>query len=453
MKGKEAVQKKVAAKSANFLNRIVSCLSRARNSSIQEVPVTQAETEATPQLRFIPREAEKKSPKFQVTKKRVILESTPLETRSNSIDAEIENLLAITSPSTPPEVKEEKLLEISSPLSSEILFQSVHQPVAIIGAKMEETQIVSFDISSEDSLEVSKKEEESDLPTASDLSKVLSRFEGVRIEAFASVANDEVSYSFANAAAELAVTPTTEFELSFEQLAVELDHEHIELYFALAQEVFDNPTVLQEYVDEVAISQSRKVDATALELELKKVEQITEAPLFSLKKGSAIPTRGTEEEHVAPTHRFTPIAASFSERFFGGAIDLLLISTLAVVAGFIYSYQRSDTFAESLVHLQFSQIDTLDTILPTTVVLSAFIFLSILYPLISTFLFGRTPGYALQGLKIVTADAQKPEKLNLVVRAFIWPLSLITLGFLSILTTGVARHDRMSKTVVTKVLS
>ncbi len=262
---------------------------------------------------------------------------------------------------------------------------------------------------------------------------------------FATKSDDPTSAFYTAAAIEIEQHAPAEIELSFQQLSGGGKDEHLTLLFDLAEDFIKDPQKKTTYVEKIATSSERTVKAPAIEVQLRNIESTLDAPMFSLKSGSALahPSEETTTESALPT------PAHWKLRLKSALVDILSIMSVGVIIT-IFSFGGAfATFLQNLVNAD--KPDLVEILFPTALFLALLILLSIIYPLVALLASRQTIGSAMTGLHLISIDGRLPKRKQIVVRALSLPLSILSLGTLPAIKGGLSRHDVLSGTFFEKV--
>jgi uncharacterized RDD family membrane protein YckC len=231
------------------------------------------------------------------------------------------------------------------------------------------------------------------------------------------------------------------FEMLSEQLHTESNPQRVELFFSLAMESFETPGVEKQYETEIRSSESKKLDSSSLEAQLKKVERSVETPILGLKGRRPLsikeqPSTDTEEDI---TTRLPIPPAPTTLRIAAGTVDALVIILISLGAtAFIFGDLPegvSTIVSPAMIPLYATAFEIL---LAST----------IMYPLLALLIFGNTAGCSVLGLSVVSPDGTPIRLTSLIVRSISLPLSTAIFGFLPLIWGARPLHDLVSASTV-----
>lgn len=237
-----------------------------------------------------------------------------------------------------------------------------------------------------------------------------------------------------------------QIELSYEQFSPTSKSEEVVLQFDLAYESISSPE-RQRYSEDIARSESRRVQASVLEKELARVEKVISAPQITLKgfHSSAAPA----PDHASATRQEVPrpvFPASLLRRLAAFLLDAALIALLAAAVSVcllaVNFYGLQQLAAGGL------QLDVFDGIFAAEVFVTAVLVFSLLYFIISIPILGASPGGRILGLIISCHRGARFEFSNVLVRSLTFPLSMLLFGYLPLIWRKDALHDVLSRTRV-----
>ncbi len=232
-----------------------------------------------------------------------------------------------------------------------------------------------------------------------------------------------LSAEFANASKSLEGHIPQEFELSFEQFSTKPD-EQGRLFFELAMDSLVDPEARTRYTKEIHISENRKVEAPELAKQLKSVERVVDAPTFSLKKGSVLPTLRPKEEHTIRIPEMAPVElrsqAAFRDLYVMGGIALLLTIGATIFC--------SDPLWLALTDSSWNELYITDFYLPIGYYLAALVILSALYPFVLLLVQKATFGMRSLNLQVVTTHGRTPRLARIAIRSLSAPLACVLCG-------------------------
>lgn len=150
--------------------------------------------------------------------------------------------------------------------------------------------------------------------------------------------------------------------------------------------------------------------------------------------------RGGRRANAGPSRRGTP--AGFVTRFVAYAIDAVVIVGLLSVTTFVINAIGTLTFGDR------SAIEPPEG---WGVTLGSVSLVSLVYLTLGWWLFGRTVGKLVMGVRVVGITGERPTFTMALVRALMyWVSAILALGFLWIAFTPARRgwHDRVARTWV-----
>ena len=241
---------------------------------------------------------------------------------------------------------------------------------------------------------------------------------------------------------QLGLDQSAEFQL--EQLAQLANREDIKLLFDMSRDAIINPESEKMYTDEVRISETKHVEAAALSRQLAKVEKLVSAPVMSLRAmraKSAAKAAAREQAEIAKLE-----AAKLDVRIRAFLSDVMIVLCAAFGFSFVYALWVDTTLLDKLVGT--ARLNWSDLIVPGAAFLQALIVLATLYPLLSYMLLNATLGEKSCNILLLRADGRPLTAMNWLVRIFVFPLSILCLGFVPLLFGGKSLHDRLAKTAL-----
>jgi uncharacterized RDD family membrane protein YckC len=162
--------------------------------------------------------------------------------------------------------------------------------------------------------------------------------------------------------------------------------------------------------------------------------------MSTIAQAPAVPERRGRWGQTGPNRRGTP--AGFVTRFVAYAIDAVVIVGLLSVSTFVVNAIVILTFGDR------TGVDPPEGVVVTLVSVSV---VSIVYLTLGWWLFGRTVGKLVMGVRVVDVSGQRPTFAMALVRALMyWVSAILALGFLWIAFTPARRgwHDRVAHTWV-----
>lgn len=169
----------------------------------------------------------------------------------------------------------------------------------------------------------------------------------------------------------------------------------------------------------------------------------TTAPPPPATPPAASPTPGSRTRPIgntAPNRRGTP--AGFVTRFAAYAVDAVVIVGLLSISTFVIN---------AIGMLTFGDREALELPEGYVVTLGSVGMVALVYLTLGWWLFGRTIGKLIMGVRVVNIAGQRPSFTMALVRALMYGVSAILfLGFLWIALTPARRgwHDRVARTWV-----
>lgn len=257
---------------------------------------------------------------------------------------------------------------------------------------------------------------------------------------------EDSAMEFARAFEELSSSDET-LEFSLSQLRPPENTEEIKLLFELCHDFVENPAEEQRYISRITTSEDRKIEARALEIHLKQLEQQLSTPLLRL---SAFRSRKeqqpaeTARSNEAPLPRVALAPAPLSRRVTAFTADASLLVLGACLAGFAYAASEGFFHFRQVTGLE--PLELIDLI-PALAVAGSLLFAgAILYPLFAFLFFGRTIGMRLARTVLLKGNRRRLDLSNLLVRTLVHPLSLVLFGYLPLMRNRRSLHDYLART-------
>jgi hypothetical protein len=253
---------------------------------------------------------------------------------------------------------------------------------------------------------------------------------------------------------------TSAIEVSLDQLGTYTDSEDMKLLFDMAEEALLDPTIEKLFERSIIPSEQRHVQASSLLKQLKETEKQLTAPFLSLKnlarrksKTSATATDSTAPETSAKTPRAHVIPAGSALMtpgafgYLGGfAIDMTLMVILALVVAINIDLSKDGATGTTLLLGEIPT--TLDLILFASRTLIVFLGVAIAYPLLTTLLAKSTPGALVGRYYFIREDGRPIRFGECLIRALLYPLSLIGVGPLAYILLRRPLHDYLAGVIL-----
>ncbi len=246
-------------------------------------------------------------------------------------------------------------------------------------------------------------------------------------------------------------------ELSFENLAPFQLSEEILVLFDMSEEVLDDSNAEFQYQEVVATSTTRSVENEALVEQLNKAE-VELNPEFSLSKGYEKKLHHTEHKTTAEEwqHQLEEkygsrvkeiILATIPRLGLAFLIDQLVIVLITGLFSLGIVYQGPHSNAVIALALGNQPLFS-DAVVLFGVFASLFLLITPIYPLVATWIFGKSVGLLACSLTLYKENGTPVEFPNLFVRSATLPLSILFFGYVPIFFGHRSFHDRVAKTVV-----
>ncbi|MBX7143573.1 MAG: RDD family protein [Oligoflexia bacterium] len=237
----------------------------------------------------------------------------------------------------------------------------------------------------------------------------------------------------------------TEFELTSDQDLIAPQREGIRAMFALARDVFDDPTLEQEIARAKVSSADRKVEADSLSGMLKQIESTITTPVVNLRSAMRdARLRADEAEREEPFRELE--RANAIERLSAFCIDLAAVAVASyILAAVLISNIEGSAFSLAMP-------ETLSGGEPTlfwSLTAACTCLLSLFYPLVSLTFYRSTLGLHLLSLRVVNERFRRIRNSHALVRSLSFPLAIISgIGVIGVLFGKRALHDWSSRTLV-----
>jgi hypothetical protein len=259
-----------------------------------------------------------------------------------------------------------------------------------------------------------------------------------------STPHPDLSALFQEAYLELGRTAPSKLEFSFGDLAPRERTEELELLFSMADDSFADPTSLKRYTDNIARSETRKVENETLQRDFEQFEKQFSAPLMSLKGrgGSSGASEPLVDVDLVPS--LEVIDAPRSWMVLSGVVDSCFATLLTASVVTAAHAARVPPFKAHLSALQRPEL--MDLLYVTTTVTALLPAALLLYQMIGFLLMRTTFGLAYTGLEFVDRKGYPASRSRLFIRATIQPVALLLGGPMLCLLGNRSLADRVAGT-------
>lgn len=238
---------------------------------------------------------------------------------------------------------------------------------------------------------------------------------------------------------------TQELEFGAHHFQTSLRRGDIDVLFDMAYESFEKPEVEWLLDSSPGVSTEKKIESRMLAKQLAEVEKEIKTPVMSLKRAKSAGDEFAAEEpgHAGALPAPIPNAPLFKQVLATG-IDFVFL----LVCAFLFS-----SAAILALHVKNSAtldlFESLNLIRLTHLALWSFIAGTVIYPLFALLFFRTTLGMAYAGLRITAERGGELSSASIIVRAILFPFSLLLGGCLPIGMGRRALHDYFAGTAIT----
>ena len=249
-------------------------------------------------------------------------------------------------------------------------------------------------------------------------------------------------------ATELIQEPQAIIEPAFETVSDPAQREQIDLFFDAALEALANPELDAAFAADVTNIKEKTLASSSLERMLKRVEAAISQPLVSLvapigagkKQAAAEKPAGSERPPTIPVSGLAVLAAAVLDLILG-----ILISLGMVIVYLWMAHPFGDDQPFSAHYwIRFEDLRPLGMLLATGLVST------VLYPLISLFVAGKTLGQYQFGIQVLDLQGEEPSYEALLIRNSSAPLAFLLTLHIPFLIKGCMLHDQIAGTQLVK---
>lgn len=233
-------------------------------------------------------------------------------------------------------------------------------------------------------------------------------------------------------------------DISADQIGLTINQDEIRLLFEIAVESFTDGI---NYIDNIFISEQKKVESSSITKALQTFEDTIQRKLFTLKKAPAPALASSVQSSIVEDssqkknpYFFVPISWGYGLLSF--ILDLAIVFCLAAFSAYLALPTIPDVWTS------LTGIEQYLYYLPVTFGLLPLV--SIFYLVVFALYESPTIGLTLLGCDIVGNRGDKLDRLTLVNRASIAPVSYLLLGVLSPLLGQPRMHDLLMGTKIVR---
>lgn len=245
---------------------------------------------------------------------------------------------------------------------------------------------------------------------------------------------------------------SSELEISAHSFSKQASEDEIALFFDLVQASLIDPNFESRFVHQISDHSAKKLDAGELRQQFELTAKAMELPRFGLRSISQGDTNRLSLSQVGISRALQ--SAEFSKRMYmpsmglrllAFALDLAVVLTLAICSAYMYVSAFDKQGVQSLLLFDI-RITTFVAFLSNLLIFS--ILWTILYGLITVWLFKTTFGAFMFNLRYLTESGSRVKLIHAFVRAAILPLSYLGFGYLPTLLEKRPLHDYMAGVVL-----
>jgi RDD family len=241
-----------------------------------------------------------------------------------------------------------------------------------------------------------------------------------------------------------------DFEISLEQFYQPTNDSEVQMLFDIVQESIDNPTYVDTLTKEIITSEKRQVESEKLKEVISETEGALSQSVVSLKNQSGNEldklrkALGKDARDVYGTNQKKYQAVTTMRRFTCSAIDTLASLAIGLVITTLLSYSVFPEIGKSINNI--SHIGFYEMLPIVTLLIVSSIFSILMYPIAALIFLHNSLGTKLTQIKVLGADFKRAKTINLILRATLLPLSVMTFTVLAPLFGKRSLHETVSRT-------
>lgn len=248
-----------------------------------------------------------------------------------------------------------------------------------------------------------------------------------------------------------AIPVNEDFEISIEQFYSSRDDSDIQILFGLTADSIENPAYVRALSNDVNMSENRHLDSEDLENLVHATEDSLSKPTVSMKAGhmserdkirKALGSKDSEDLYSANKKKFRSVG--LGRRLSCWAIDLATSFVIGVSTSVLLSYLIFTELLESLNNI--AHVDIFEVLPLAMLIVVSTVIAMLVYPVVSQAIIHNSLGTKITKVHILGRDFKKARTHNLIIRAAVFPMSVLTLSALAPLIRKRSLHDLVSRT-------